>query len=87
MNFTDPTVLGNQVTVLGLAVIFGLGVEQATAKSGRSSVGEGSLPEQASAEDSIRESMVRVRIVASFIFWVRGTAPGGLVLWRPRMCR
>jgi hypothetical protein len=69
MNLVEPVLFGDLVTEVGLAVIVTLG--HAIANSGRTSVGEGSRPEQASAAGSSRESIVRGRIGASFNFHLR----------------
>jgi len=62
-NLAVPVVPGARVTTVGLAVIFGFGVEHAVANSAPASVGAVSLPEHASAAGSNRATIVRVRIM------------------------
>jgi hypothetical protein len=64
-NLAVPVVPGARLTAVGLAVIFGFGVEHAVANSGRASVGAVPLPEHASAAGSSREAIVTVRINGS----------------------
>jgi hypothetical protein len=66
VNFATPVVLGDLVTAVGIARIVALGGVHVAANSGRSSVGDGSFSEQASAAGSSRQNIVRGRIVASF---------------------
>ena len=64
-NLVEPLVPGGTVTAVGLAVNFGLGNAHAVASSGPASVGEVSLPEQASAAESNRDAIIGMRIIVS----------------------